>query len=228
MPNVQLIGSSLGFFVIFVLVGPKENLFTIHRNLVIAKSAFFKKALADARYKESWQGVVRLPEQDPEGFDIYVKCLYNGKIFSAQDDGDISSEFRRLASVALLSDFLQDIGTFNFCVDAIIDVAQATDQYPLTLAALVYEQLPPCSHLRRLIRDFWVWHPNPQWYDGVEGGDPEHDVEAAPCEFWRNVSRESAVMGAKAFNEQVKNPWTKDRCQYHQHPNGERCDRGFS
>lgn len=220
--ELQLTVIRLGNRVAFVLVGTSQKLFTIHWELISARSNYFEKALS-APFKESQKGVVHLPDQDPDTFELYMKSLYWGKLYSG-DGEDYDAEFQRLAAVGILADYLQDHGCFNLVVDAIIDVAETVEQYPLTLATAVYEQLPTDSPLRRLIRDFWVWVHNPQWYSVVDLMDCDYDVISAPKDFWIDVSKEMAEVGAKSFNQSVKTPWVKNRCSYHVHPDGKSCN----
>jgi hypothetical protein len=195
-------------------------MYTVHKALVTAKSLYFNKAL-NMPCKESLNNIVQLPGQDSEAFGLYLKSLYFGKIYSNQSD-DLNAEFNRLASVAILADYVQDSTAFNLVVDAIIEVAETTEQYPLTLAGIVYEQMPAASPLRRLIRDFWVWLNNPDWFE-LGNSDCTNDVVAAPKEFWIDVAKELIVVGAKAHVPRTKKPWVRDRCSYHVHPDGKVC-----
>ena len=60
-----------------IYAGPKRKKFTIHKDLLISQSGFFKAALCGG-FKERETGEVYLPENDPAGLEVLVHKLYRG------------------------------------------------------------------------------------------------------------------------------------------------------
>lgn len=62
-----------------IYAGPKRKKFTIHKDLLVAQSDFFKAALCGA-FREGETGEVYLPENDPLGLEVLVHKLYRGSL----------------------------------------------------------------------------------------------------------------------------------------------------
>lgn len=62
-----------------VLVGPEKKRFEIHKGLVCSRSEFFKAAFT-GNFKESTDGILTLPEDDPAPFKHFVHWLYTGSL----------------------------------------------------------------------------------------------------------------------------------------------------
>lgn len=61
---------------ISVLVGPKQDRFTVHKDIICNHSIFFQTACS-ATWKEGQTGIVTLSHVEPYHFKIYVEHLYN-------------------------------------------------------------------------------------------------------------------------------------------------------
>lgn len=60
---------------VLVAEGNAQKKFVIHQDLICARSDFFRNSMKDG-WKESNEGVVELPEDDPQIFGLYVQSLY--------------------------------------------------------------------------------------------------------------------------------------------------------
>lgn len=62
---------------ITVLVGEGEaqESFIVHKELICARSEFFRVSMKEV-WKEGKEGVIPLPEDDPQVFALYVQSLY--------------------------------------------------------------------------------------------------------------------------------------------------------
>jgi hypothetical protein len=58
-----------------VIVGEEEASFYVHRNVICESSSFFKAAL-NGTFKESAEGKVILPEDDPDTFERFLQWIY--------------------------------------------------------------------------------------------------------------------------------------------------------
>lgn len=61
--------------VVTVLVGPHEMKWCLHENLLSSVSDFFKSAF-NSGFKESVEGKISMPEDDPQAFELFVRWLY--------------------------------------------------------------------------------------------------------------------------------------------------------
>ena len=62
-----------------VVVGADEVPFQLYKELLRAKSGFFKAAI-DGKFLESQERVIKLPEQDPETFKYFVHWLHTNSL----------------------------------------------------------------------------------------------------------------------------------------------------
>ncbi|KAF2170690.1 hypothetical protein M409DRAFT_19505 [Zasmidium cellare ATCC 36951] len=103
--------------VIVVLVGSQEKRFIVHETPLRENSAFFEAALG-RDWKETADRVVKLPEEAPYQFHVYVHWLYRG-LYRGMKDGSQFSP-RDLARLYTLGSRLQDHDFQDAVVDAFI------------------------------------------------------------------------------------------------------------
>lgn len=208
-----------------MFVGQDTEPFCIHQDLLTSSSRFFRNG-CDGPWKEGEEGVFRLPDQQSELFEIYQQWLYTGAIFCAKDgddnkgaDGKMSSkETVRLRHLCIMGDYLQDHNLKNAVVDAMFDRTIEMKTFPTGGAKDVYAELPTDCGFRRLLVDFWAYSHEESSMEYEAG-----DVVDAPTAFWKDILTVMFKAGAKIYASGPK-PWEKDRCQYHEHPDGEaRC-----
>lgn len=70
-----------------VLVGPALERFTVHKELLIHSSDFFRRALT-GEFKEAKEKEVTLKEEDPLLFEVFLHWLYHGRFPHARFDDD--------------------------------------------------------------------------------------------------------------------------------------------
>jgi hypothetical protein len=66
--------------VIKIKVGQEGVIFHVHENMLVRRSAFFRKALS-GEWKESKDRTVELPENDPSTVALYCQAVY-GRYFT--------------------------------------------------------------------------------------------------------------------------------------------------
>jgi hypothetical protein len=95
-----------------VLVGANELRYTIHKDIVCAKSKFFRAACS-SRWREGEEKTVRLPEiRKPKIFQNYVDWIHSGQlVFEDQAPGD--DICAGLIDLQLLGDILDDVELRN-------------------------------------------------------------------------------------------------------------------
>ncbi|PQE11709.1 BTB POZ domain-containing protein [Rutstroemia sp. NJR-2017a WRK4] len=67
--------SRLGTVIVTIYVGEDKVKFTIHKKLLCDHVKFFDKAFRGG-FKEVADGVVHLPDQDPDAFGLFVEWIY--------------------------------------------------------------------------------------------------------------------------------------------------------
>lgn len=155
----------LGTEVVIIRVGSKRTEFCVHADLLRANSAFFKAALSPG-WKESKEGVVYLPEDNPTAFEVYVTWLYARKIATMHASYD---EFDDLAEAIVLGEKLQDVQFKNALTDCLIACTENGDSYPPpTIVQKIYECTPRTAPVRRLLVDMWVWYAEDYWLTNNE------------------------------------------------------------
>lgn len=149
---------------VVVLVGGSEKRFVCHANLLTAQSPFFEAALS-GRWLESEEKLVRLPEQAPTAFSIYLNWRYTGAVDLSDGEDNAGTyttpegaikenqgpRFSRLVRCSVLADMLQDHAFSNALIDSYFDLVEITYQFPSSTAVnLAFQLLAEGSWVRRL------------------------------------------------------------------------------
>lgn len=91
-----------------MLIGPEEQVFTVHRDAICAKSKFFKAACSE------WEGdqaiTVTLPKVDGKVFQNYVDWIYGNTLMAAST---VDEDVEMAIKLNLLGDVLDD-GKLDF------------------------------------------------------------------------------------------------------------------
>ena len=211
-------------FVILVGKAPLQKHFTLHNDLFLPRSEFFRAARS-AAWREDSQEPTTLDDDDddPEVFSNYLRCVYLGDMAPLSDD-DISKDeaavehFNSLAKLWVLADKLGDLQAANLVVDEFISYSDETRLIPPAhTMTMVYESTVGKSPLRALLRDLSI-------YDGDKS-----IFEAVPSEplsgFYQDVARELMTIKERLWSREVTvavafggDHFKKvGRCFYHQH-----------
>jgi hypothetical protein len=97
--------------IIKVLVGTgNQNTFSVHKDIICAKSKFFKTAFmnTNGNWRETEEKLMPLPDVDPELFRTYVNWLYTGKICWSPTPTATAQDHSNLIEAYILGDFLDD------------------------------------------------------------------------------------------------------------------------
>lgn len=149
---------------ITVLVGPAEQQFIVHKNIICARSKFFEAACSE-RWLKSAKKLIALPEVLPQVFQKYLSWAYSGELdlsWAASKDMDtlkvvdgLLYETDRMVArgieLYLLGDRLDDIGLRNKTIRMLVS---DTSKLPRpSTAHRVWDNTPENSPIRRMIVD---------------------------------------------------------------------------
>ncbi|KAK3641170.1 hypothetical protein LTR56_011410 [Elasticomyces elasticus] len=162
---------------ITVLVGEEKVPFTIHTKTVRAKSKFFDAA-CQREWNEGRERVVKLPEVDPETFELYATWMYQDKIdhealrmaaFVLDSgittlSGEQHVKFCWTSTLDLMrlhvaADFLGDAELMKQAVDGITEIITASGPFAYKLQGIVsyvWGSTSSKSGLRKIVLDYIV------------------------------------------------------------------------
>jgi hypothetical protein len=145
--------------------------FVAHESFLTALSEFFRRAM-NGEWMESDTRMVKLPEDRPATFALYLNLVYTGRFVTARkskeelatldfDDFDryVQDEYYDMFDLYVLAEKLQDVKAKNAALAAVIDVSElrasnkAWSVPTFNLASRVYEGTPKGNPARRLITD---------------------------------------------------------------------------
>lgn len=135
---------------IVVLVGRAEERFTVHKEIICAKSKFFKAACTE-RWLEGQQKTIRLPEVIPQIFQYYVDWVYTNNI---SKDG-LPGSHQPCIRMYLLGTYLNDVKFQNKSMELIVALNdKLVNTHPgIGSAQLIWENTTPDSLLRKWFVD---------------------------------------------------------------------------
>jgi hypothetical protein len=141
-----------------VIVGPHEQLFIVHRDVICARSKFFRAACSE-RWLRGKEKRVTLPDVEPSAFQSYLGWVYSGQlevssVSSEAIDANVKAADRELAkhvSLYMLGDVIDDVRLRNKAMQGLV---KDTGRIPLAhLATSIWEKTPANSPIRKMIVD---------------------------------------------------------------------------
>lgn len=187
-----------------------KEIFHVHKKLLMARSAYFKKALHNVGSAFSR---LKLANVEIATFDLYVQYIYTGRLpYKTVNDG-----FEEMVDLYLAAGRLEDSGTMNATIDAMLAFHAATDFVPASsIIQKVYKATEPGSGIRHLFVDIHLWSEDPAMID------EEYDD---PRDFLLDLSKAALQqLKAKSEDEEVASYETASCCDYHDHSNGAKCN----
>ena len=131
--------------------GDAQQSFSLHQDLLIQKSEFFKSALHEY-FSAGKTKSVTLEDENPELFDQFAKHLYTGKIPPTPFENQIQAYLlgEKLLATDFKSDLIFDIETSlanqpNLTVDEVISCGR-----------LIYSGTPPGCRVRDLLSKYFA------------------------------------------------------------------------
>ena len=134
--------------VITVLVGPGEESYEVHKDLICASSRFFKAA-CNRKSVEGMEDVVHLPNDDPETFELLLQWLYMERV--AEPGKAALVGWHETASLYTLAVKLQILELQDAVVDLWIHKATDAIEIPIEEVPYVYRTTLEHAPLRQLL-----------------------------------------------------------------------------
>ena len=162
-----------------VIVGPQNQVFPLHKEILCAVSSYFRSAL-EGSFVEGLTQKIELPEDDVTVFKYFRVWLYSSIVqeylpSASQAEDESESEVESKPNTDIGWKILFDLYIFaemrdipllqNATMDAIIwksDLASTLNSNPIHY---VYDRTAPKSPLRKLWVDWWVNFSNLTWLD---------------------------------------------------------------
>ncbi|RFU24056.1 hypothetical protein B7463_g12285, partial [Scytalidium lignicola] len=165
-------------------------------------------------WKESGQRLVRLEEDDPNTFELYLHWLYRDTLPVRIDEpGPASnSEYLQLAKAYILGDKLQDSDFKDVVTDAMIDKckSKASDGrswFPVgPVIKCIYDNTLESSKARRLLVDIYVHNGSGSW---ISDWAKKDDI---PKDFLYDIT--IALLSKRGGSEGVGSEDNKGRGSY--------------
>ncbi|KAH3941401.1 hypothetical protein HBH53_201020 [Parastagonospora nodorum] len=181
--------------------GDEQQTFDVHESLIMARSAFFKKALS-GNWTEARSRHVNLPEDDPQTFENYVHHLYTNTLAvkpSPVPDQYVGREEKiELAKLYVFAEKIQDTDTKDAVVKAMAHSSQLsryngkTYGSNLGVISLIYAGTAPWSPMRKLLVDIYTYQANAAWLT--------RDEEESPSDFLRELALQLLTKRTKPDN----------------------------
>lgn len=194
---------------IIVVVGNQQKLeeFKVHEALIRASSPFFDKALTGP-WIEASQRLVKLPEDEPKAFALYINWLYSGKVPAHSEDAN--TDYNHLLNAYTLAERLLDTEFHNAVIDAVVERSQdkvtcGAPRFPASLTIYhAFNNTESSAPIRRLLVDMYVNNGSGAWLR-----DPYSP---------RNFPQSFLLMLASSVMDQRMAPCGKLVCTHYHHP----------
>lgn len=150
--------------------GEETKVYNVHSNALTTRSVFFQRALSSS-WKEAEERIVRLPEDDPDTFELYLHLVYIDEIACGPDtldEEDLCSVQRvALAKLYVLCEKLQDTRAKNSILRALRHITFKCPYHEKwhipgpEVVKIIYAGTVKGSPARRLLVDIYSYDVDP-------------------------------------------------------------------
>lgn len=202
---------------ITVIVGPQRKDFRAHRDLLTHYSGYFKVALRRNVRTENQNKRIELSDDDPEIFAIFMKFMYEQRLFNALKaaPGTPGSDWIPISAMTLCETYVfgqrRNVPALKNTALNLLILKQLEDTFVSeNTIKYVYENTAEGSGPRMLLSDIFA-HCCDFKSEEVQGALKEQDV--LPYEFLADVLSKGATSKVRAAE------WYSqlDPCKYHDH-----------
>lgn len=205
-------------------IGPERRQWSIHRNLLCHHSTYFETEFlgneVSKQSKKSGEQYLELPEEDPAGFELLVKWLYQGCL---DDMENMTDEQKYDYSVACYKLYMLcdkfDLPLKNEAIDRYRQGLQEAQLVPDAEEINdIYRHSPVASPFRKLMTQIAARQ--------IMDPDTDKDAESYRKCFQDNpdfaidmVNAIKSGTGGILFHD----PTAGNQCDYHDHSDGQNC-----
>ena len=133
-------------FTVIVGKSSRKKTFTLHRGVASFYSGYFEGALKRDTFKEGQEGVVKLPSESVEIFELFVRWLYTRQVPGADEH-----DFTLLCDLWLFADRRETPLLANTAIDKIRDEVARQLILPTSRLDHVYKYTTETAALRRFV-----------------------------------------------------------------------------
>ncbi|KAI5212715.1 hypothetical protein AUEXF2481DRAFT_31217 [Aureobasidium subglaciale EXF-2481] len=188
-----------------LVVGAKKKSYTLHKDLLIFYSDFFRAALYGS-FKEAEEQRVELPEVDEEVFETFQLWLYTRRL----DHAEVS--FMTITRLWVFADQHQIPLLQNYAMDLMFERRVKKNCFDTSTINFVYNNTVAGSHLRRAVIEISTSLVNsPGAHER-----PEHWTVESLIDLVRAV--DSRLKDLKQYSLPKR-----DKCFFHVHGKDEEC-----
>ena len=212
--------NSLGLEIIDIFVGPLQTHFRVHKKLLCTRSQYFERMFSSG-FKEVIDSTIRMPEDDPDVFDMFVQWVYERRLDTADmtkhtpKSGPLGLRFKLycFAEEICLND-LMDYTISSFMSNYTKHVKSAS----VHVMSLAYEGTSKGSKLRLFIAHELVYILRTL---GNSSFWPDKDLG------WVMTKNEDLAVDVvsllRSSSKDLENPARFSKYQYHVHANNHEC-----
>ncbi|KAG9672397.1 hypothetical protein KCU99_g6937, partial [Aureobasidium melanogenum] len=205
-----------------IKVGSEKKKFAIHKDLLTFYSDFFRGAF-NGSFIEAAEGKLSLPDVEVPIFDIFNQFLYTGRL--ADGEGHTLRSIT-LINLWLFGDRFIVPCLQNSAIDALGKRFHKSLSLPTRFNKLIWENTLPSAPLRKYMLDIVVYMADVEVI--LSSGNEEYWTYEALVDLAKALFNKQAV-GDVEYAEQdpdSNHPAMpkRDRCYYHVHAEGEKCN----
>lgn len=195
----------------------EQRRFTLHTNLFIPRSGFFKAARSAVWNTDPLKPTILDDDDDPEVFENYMRCVYSGDLdpFPYERHGFEDAHAKALIKVWVLADKLVDSETTNLVMDKLVEFCTGMYEFPdVSCFNLAYGFTARGSPLRSFLCVLVLCQDQNGHF---------HNPDHLPADFFHDLGIELARMKREAYDKMVfkrvvaTNVADLSLCRWHQH-----------
>ena len=196
-----------------MLVGNPPEPFFVHESLVRKSAPFFENAM-HGPWKERDERTVRLKDEKPAAFALYLEWLYRGPVIPTMDweDEDLPGDnrFELLCSAYIMGDMLRNHSFMDAVLDSMHAQTKIQDQGRVQylpgpeVVRSLYESSLESSGMAKYLRDLYIREGNIKCLQDSTEPLPRAFLQDIVIEFWKFRDEEDRIPAS-----------LKNLCPYH-------------
>ncbi|KAI9671098.1 MAG: hypothetical protein M1831_005184 [Alyxoria varia] len=201
-----------------VLVGSKPcRKYSIHEGLLSYHSNYFRAAFR-GNFAEAQRKTIHLRNDNPRIFELFLMWIYYGKMSHREIDLHfMKQEFDTICALYVMGDKHQITDLKNATINAFYAHQLRTETIPdIAVVRTVWKNTYEKDTLRSMCVELFALRAKIEHFDAV-------NIKLLPKEFVSRVMQRA--FKARHQGGKRKAEWAGIRtCDYHDHPNGKRCE----